>query len=37
MSINYSKKNVASLVNPLLDSDNNFSLDSLVSSICSPA
>ena len=37
MSINYIKKNVTSLVNLLLDSDNNFSLDSLVSSICSPA
>ena len=31
MSINYIKKNVTSLVNLLLDNDNNFSLDSLVS------
>ena len=31
MSINYIKKNVTSLVNLLLDNDNNFSLDSLLS------
>ena len=31
MPINYIKKNVTSLVNLLLDNDNNFSLDSLVS------
>ena len=31
MSINYIKKNVTCLVNLLLDNDNNFSLDSLVS------
>ena len=30
MPINYIKKNVTSLVNLLLDNDNNFSLDSLV-------
>ena len=31
MPMNYIKKNVTSLVNLLLDDDNNFSLDSLVS------
>ena len=31
MPMNYIKKNVTSLVNLLLDNDNNFSLDSLVS------
>ena len=31
MPMNYIKKNVTSLVNLLIDDDNNFNLDSLVS------